>query len=80
MSIPPVRAVRFNDEPLADIKNTRPVYRTESEQFTFLLNRYTRSKDNLKEDLRIKEIAKNKLLEFSKKHPEYSNLLPKELR
>lgn len=81
MSIPPVtKNVRFVDEPRPDDRNPRPLYRTESEQFNALYTRFLKVKDRVKEDPKIKEIALKKLVEFAMAHPEYRDLLPKELR
>lgn len=81
MSIPVIsKRVRFNDEPMPDLRNPRPLFKTDHEQFIALHNRYIKVKDKIKEDPRIRQIASKKLLEFTTLHPEYKELLPNELK
>lgn len=81
MVAPLARKVSFREDPLPDTRNPRPLFKTDPEQFTTLHQRYLKANNLVKkEDHRILEISKRKLLEFVKTHPEYKDMLPKELQ
>ncbi|MFN4173628.1 MAG: hypothetical protein ACK4HV_00790 [Parachlamydiaceae bacterium] len=65
---------------MPDTRNPKPLFRTDHEQFFALHNRYMKAKARIKEDPRILQIAKNKLIDFTSLHPDYKELLPNELK